>query len=348
MNEFAQAALIRMVPLLGGNATEVGLKQMLEGTSTDARGPSSLTTRLLDVIDQPRGSELRAALQGMRDRQAIVAQNSYTNLCSSETSDLILDNPQAVRQMLIDAEDRSTEERDILRAALCQSEEFRQLKDRHCQTKYPISHMRDPADGEDYQVIRGTNMTDYPFVGNVNYRMRHFESGGHPRAQVRLRLNLVVQPGATLTQAQMDSWRTQTQDYYNAEARRNGRRIEFQFDFTQGPAVDDGVNVNFHAHWCATCSPSLPHPNSVPPARDHGPADGYVGRWSQADGGNFPADVDLQTINHEIGHGLGLSDEYSADYYNFNAIGEADSLMVNGNRLYNRHFNRIVAPNDCY
>jgi len=70
----------------------------------------------------------------------------------------------------------------------------------------------------------------------------------------------------------------------------------------------------------------------------------------QADSSNFHSQVDLSTVLHEAGHGLGLSDEYVATYYPLNSIGEPDSVMreqVMPMRLYSRHLDQILNPGLC-
>jgi|GEM_PF-6413990 len=340
----AAESLGLMAQLLGGSNTEVGIKRLTQDTGTNPRGPSGIIRDIMARLNNSEGSALRQSLDEIRTDQMYQGRGTASTICTTPLNELISENPQSVRQMLIDARERSVEERDALRAALCRYPEFRTLKSRHCLTKYDVQTRTDPTDGENYQVVRGNNMSDYPFSGDVNYRFRTYRDGSHTRAKIKLRLNMVVQPGSTLTAAQLQTWQTQAQTFFNNEASRLHRRVDFEFNFTQGPAVTDGINVNFHQCWCSTCSASLPAPNSVPPARNAC----VPGRMSQADSGNFPATVDMATIQHEIGHGLGLPDEYSADYYNFNTIGEPDSLMNTNGRLYSRHFNRMLHPNECY
>ncbi len=71
----------------------------------------------------------------------------------------------------------------------------------------------------------------------------------------------------------------------------------------------------------------------------------------QADSGNLMENTDCNVLRHEVGHMLGLPDEYQADYYPFNALGENNSVM-NGPqpgtpRLYPRHFWSMLHPNSC-
>ena len=55
----------------------------------------------------------------------------------------------------------------------------------------------------------------------------------------------------------------------------------------------------------------------------------------------------IKTIVHEIGHKLGLPDEYAADYYPFNLVGEHDSFMNNGRNVKPRHIGSILSPRKC-
>ncbi|MBI3541952.1 MAG: hypothetical protein HY075_01575 [Deltaproteobacteria bacterium] len=67
----------------------------------------------------------------------------------------------------------------------------------------------------------------------------------------------------------------------------------------------------------------------------------------QADSGNWHPGVDDQTVQHELAHGMGLPDEYVADYYPMNNVGENNSMMVGGQTLYPRHLEKILDPTRC-
>jgi hypothetical protein len=64
------------------------------------------------------------------------------------------------------------------------------------------------------------------------------------------------------------------------------------------------------------------------------------GDWE--DSANLTHQSSDNTIHHEFSHILGLEDEYLDDYYPMNYLGEHDSVMNNGHRLYPRHVRSIL------
>lgn len=74
--------------------------------------------------------------------------------------------------------------------------------------------------------------------------------------------------------------------------------------------------------------------------------------FNNADAGNLivserDPEYSCRTIKHELMHKLGLPDEYSADWYPFNLIGERDSLLSTGDKIYDRHIGSILSPKEC-
>lgn len=68
---------------------------------------------------------------------------------------------------------------------------------------------------------------------------------------------------------------------------------------------------------------------------------------NRANSSNIPISEDDDTVNHEIGHILGLSDEYPDGQRPHTALGERTSLMTSGNRLYPRHLEDLLSPTTC-
>lgn len=73
---------------------------------------------------------------------------------------------------------------------------------------------------------------------------------------------------------------------------------------------------------------------------------------NRVNSGSYTPSTKVSSILHEVGHCLGLEDEYIDASYPFLPLGEHDSLM-NGSiqknrlRLYPRHLSQILAPFDC-
>jgi hypothetical protein len=73
---------------------------------------------------------------------------------------------------------------------------------------------------------------------------------------------------------------------------------------------------------------------------------------NREDSGNYTKSTKMGTVFHEVGHLLGLNDEYSDKTYPMNDLGEHSSLMnhsnENGSRLFPRHLDQILSPAiDC-
>ncbi|MBT6324411.1 MAG: hypothetical protein HOJ35_00425, partial [Bdellovibrionales bacterium] len=71
--------------------------------------------------------------------------------------------------------------------------------------------------------------------------------------------------------------------------------------------------------------------------------------WHRPNALVLPTTLPTQTISHEIAHQLGLEDEYfDAQAYDRPNLGEESSLMISGSQLSRRHFEKILAPLQCY
>jgi hypothetical protein len=81
----------------------------------------------------------------------------------------------------------------------------------------------------------------------------------------------------------------------------------------------------------------------IPPAGDH--------RNNRANSGHYETAIAPSTLVHEVGHLMGLPDEYKDPNYPFSPLGEHDSIMNNSNNpssvLYPRHIAQMMAVKSC-
>ena len=86
-----------------------------------------------------------------------------------------------------------------------------------------------------------------------------------------------------------------------------------------------------------------PVPINPPPSP---PADSK--KWSRANAENITFNTSDRTILHEIGHRIGMDDEYyDSVYYPVPNLGEKDSIMRAGKTIMPRHIDTVLRPLQC-
>jgi len=352
---------LKASPVATVQSQGTALEQVLSNQQVPTQTPDGISASLATLLPQMGAtSPIKQDLTQLRTDYGSRLQSILGNLCELESPrglsvdrnemelrSLVASDPAAVRQLLVDAGSEGADERALVQAGLCLDSAYvEHLRPMSCGRTFS-DRLEVTPDQPTRRQIAGRNETDYPFGSEVNYQIS--TQGG--QTQISQKINLVVPPGApggSPSAALLSTWRTELSRFYNTQAGRLGRDVQFSFDVVTSSAPDPGaLNIAFHQCWCSTCSAALPAPNHLPPARD---TCGIPGRMMQADSSNFHSQVDLSTVLHEAGHGLGLSDEYVATYYPLNSIGEPDSVMreqVMPMRLYSRHLDQILNPGLC-
>jgi len=356
--EILQTTLPAGFQAAGNQTAEQALQRVTSGTalttstgSANILGPSQLGIDAITVMQNRRqGQALRSGLQSLRTSYQSTLEAQVGHLCGADLEHLIRWDAAGVRQFLVDEAARGTEDLNFARLALCTTDSFsRKIRPTAC-GRVAAEFNDSTRPGRKW--YRGSQYSNYPFSGNINYAIERTRSGGHRQYDITVNIHFLVDPGATLDMAQMGQWRDEAQTYFQEQARRFGYHANFIIGMSSSNVERaDALNIHYHQCWCSTCNSSRPAPNNVPPSKETcastTPGAPTFGRMLQADSSNFHASVDRQTVFHEIAHGLGLPDEYQNSYYPFNPLGQENSLMSSGDVMYRRHFQRIFNPNTC-
>lgn len=128
----------------------------------------------------------------------------------------------------------------------------------------------------------------------------------------------------------LDRWKKWSMSFYNKNGGFQGKPVTFEFSFERENELrdEDEKVILVHRCWNASYGSSECH---------------YP---SQADAKNLTLDLKRDALLEEVGHHMGLTDEYQMPYYHLNPLGAKDSFMVapENYRLYPHHIAMILAP----
>lgn len=127
--------------------------------------------------------------------------------------------------------------------------------------------------------------------------------------------------------ALITEWQNWSMEFYNQGLSFEGVPVRFEFDFKLTKENSE-ESINIRRCWNASRSSSscdLP---------------------TQPDAKNLTSDLKRDALLEEVGHHMGLFDEYRMHYYHFNLLGAEDSFMVapEDYRIYPHHIKMILAP----
>ena len=347
----------------------VSIQQTLSGG--DVRGPDRLMARILANY---RGGNQRAVLQialaNIRGSYQSDLVQQLRGVCPDRgnpisTAEMLALDPAAVRQALLNA--NNSESRTAIEYDLCHSPAFRIMRNIGCSTQCDkqTGHCETVAPRE-MDIVRanetfsGQVMADYPFSSSASYGITRTPPLRRGNATIRTTIQVTPPTGATPAEAAAHRARLQAcvATWFNDQARSNGNpNLTFQIQFIgKDDALPAGspppVAITLRTCYHSTCSfrgtptQSMCCPGNAPSCAIPGEAN----HGMQADSANLMADTNCAVVRHEVGHMLGLPDEYQADYYPFNSLGEPNSIMNNSSetsRLYPRHFWSMLHPNRC-
>ena len=178
----------------------------------------------------------------------------------------------------------------------------------------------------------------YPFSSDLNYNIKKDKDS--LVVKTKINFNFIPDKTAKLSesaqrakfQKRLKKWRDDTNKYYASLKNKVKPKVRFEFDVGTGSEspvvnVSECFNLGLPEHLQHSCSAVKNTPE---------------GDWQNA--ANYTLDMDPKVLYHEMGHLVGLDDEYDADYYPVNNLGETESIMNSGLKLFPRHIRRIIQP----
>jgi hypothetical protein len=264
-------------------------------------------------------------------------ENELGFLCGSKQleqlsgKDLTKMYPQVVKQMLLDTNEVAF---DQAKYFICKNNLQNVIGSPTANSCVGVSG--DIDDDKGMQVNRSEYT--FPFAGTKNYNIK--KVGEELIVSTKINFEFIYDSSIPETRveqkAQFDQklrqWKTKTNAYFSSLKAKMKPPVTFKYEVGTDTSAPPVVKVS-------TC-----YNRTLPKADKHScdKVRAAGGNWQDA--GNYTFDTDDKTLSHEMGHQLGLDDEYSAAYYPINNLGEDDSIMNSGVNLYPRHVRRIVQP----
>jgi len=323
-------------------------------------------------------ADLTARIDDVKAVHRTTLTRSLSNICSNANfNDLARNFPQAVRQTVLD--NNEPQSRDALLRVLCKTGQMARFQ-AYDQTQ-SCSGVTGAADNRPAGMTVNRTKNGFPFANDMNYNLVREADGSYT---VKTKINYIfrydqtVDPGSPNysgdTNVPASARKTQAQQQAEFNTNTQGwvtRATEFYKK--AGKSVTD-PKVNFRIEVCSGCSASTKpavkvgacYRRGAPPTNFATLFPGQTwdgtrcwykngvrqfGDWQDA--GNFTLGTSDDTIMHETGHNMGLSDEYAADYYPAHALGEDGAMGCNStmasshaacHRIYPRHLLEITRP----
>ncbi|WP_127715997.1 hypothetical protein [Halobacteriovorax sp. HLS] len=294
-------------------------------------------------IVPPQG-DLKEALSSIKSSASSIIDeyNKHTEveaelLCSNgkkaalTTTELSSRYPQVLRQLLLDL---SPVEFSQAKKLMCKKSLNELVQDTQMNSCEGVSGSFSSKDG----VRINRFQSSFPFGGNKNYSVR--KDGAGVVVSSTINFNFIYDPSAQETKEEQQAlfnkkiieWQEQTNKYFNNLS--SNMKPNVKFEYIAGTGSEQPI-VNVSKCYNRELPDELKY-------RCDTVNQSGIGNWQDA--GNFTFDLDNRTLAHEMGHQLGLSDEYTADFYPINSLGEDDSIMNTGTKIYPRHIRSIIQP----
>ena len=268
--------------------------------------------------------------------QLISQSQSY---CAQDLETLINDYPTVVRQMILD----NPQNKGIYKRVLCSSHNFTKNFKRNPRFECKGVKTRYDKDGTITTNV-DRNLFDWPYYTKTQYGISKQLDGSYV---VNLPLKFAAGHGTKTEDitALVDGWIEQaTQQYqktYESVKQSDDPIIKFQISVeVVNLSLLQPSNDIIKVHQCF--SSDLKGKKRTLCAENNQAAGG-----NRQDDHNWVPSTTSVVVEHELGHILGLDDEYVEDNYHFNLIGEENSLMRHTQgttQLKRRHFLEILTP----
>jgi len=327
------------------------------------------------IVDKTFKEDIEKTVKKVQREYAKNVKSTLDNVCSMSMRDIAADYPGILDQYIIDSKPI---DRKVAQYSLCRKDFYYNSKkfDSDCDgvKDDEDESPKDPLVPTSEVNVVGKNYTHPPFTIKAKYQLSKVEEDVKLTRKIKINSSGMSEEQREKILAQFGTCRDLVKEniqksygeFKSTSSVFKDANLELDLEFEESTS-----NVDFKVHkcWCSTCTLKYKDADgnvrSVPKdtcKEDFTPEmtaaledkvlnpDDSRRRWFlQADASNLNEGSlsNCKTIQHEIMHKLGLSDEYVADYYPFNLVGEHDSLMNGGNDLKPRHIGDLLSPKKC-
>jgi hypothetical protein len=310
---------------------------------TEARDLASVGEQKLGPDGRPTGAmvpratavsaqkQLAGTTWKMKQDFAVRLKSEMNGVCSMDFAALAKKYPSALRQLLLE---ESGSDLAGTKLAVCNSGDLKNLltrsRDRSC------SGITGKLNSGDGTVKIARYMPSFPFSSSQNYKVKK-NADGSMTVALDIHFTKTGTPPMTAEEfkTKMAAFKTSADGFYNKGTENAKPPFDPKVKFAVN-VIEGSVEPVFNFSKC--------YNRTLPYEKQHDCAAVKAAGGNWQDAGNLTSDTDANTVNHEFGHIMGLDDEYEADYYPMNLLGEHDSVMNDGSQLYRRHIKNILQP----
>lgn len=339
----------------------------------------STTMDALDAkmtADEEAKKEVEEAVALAQKQYGLYLYSQLPQICYMSIEKIADRFPEIFDQFLVDLPEAQS---NVTRYALCKEKFYYDPDnfDSDCDGVKDSDDVEpaDPFSPTSKHSVGDKNYSNPPFTGNGLKEVSKVGNTIKVKRQISVNLSGLSAQDKEKVMGQIESCRDElkksVEDSYAGFSEMNPNMSAYNLDFDMEINESTNLRSDFSVHkcWCSTCKVYYNDPSGrktrIPKdtCRSDFTAEMNAGltdnnlnpvakrrRWfSQADAANLTISSagNCKTIKHELLHKLGLSDEYVADYYPFNLVGEHDSLMHGGHQIYPRQIGDIISPWKC-